>query len=65
MYQYLHICNVYNVERALGPRKSFKERLDHFRLPEEEFKRRYRLSKTTAKYVISLIRDEIRSLTTR
>lgn len=41
-------------------RKVYRNRSDPFSLEDEDFQRRYRFSKSTATFIINLIRDDLK-----
>ena len=40
-------------------RKVYKKRYDPFILPDEEFQRRYRFTKTTCRFIIDLVKENL------
>lgn len=48
------------IENIPRRRKTYQKRYDPFSLPDEEFQRRYRFKKPTLKFIIDLVREDIK-----
>ncbi|XP_045456074.1 putative nuclease HARBI1 [Melitaea cinxia] len=55
----LDVIEAIEVENSTRRRKVYKSRSDPFSLNDEDFRKRYRFKKSTATYIIDLVRDDL------